>query len=67
VPRNSRRAAQQHPQHPAGTGGVGSGTAVLLSAWLLWPAAQLRYAFAQAIDYSLATPPEPSVSVAPKR
>jgi hypothetical protein len=34
--------------------------------WLLWPAAQLRYAFARAIDYSLATEPEPSVSVAPK-
>lgn len=34
--------------------------------WLLWPAAQLRYAFAQAIDHSLATEPSPSGSVAPK-
>jgi len=34
--------------------------------WLRWPAAQLRYAFARAIDHSLATEPEPSGSVAPR-
>jgi hypothetical protein len=34
--------------------------------WLRWPAAQLRYSFAQAIGYRLATEPRPSGSVAPK-